>query len=140
MRLAWWNAQTCIVEWESEKGVSCLTSQWGLLYVRLISEHTRHPSRVPMNLFMLIFTVLLLTFSWIVVSFKWCCQLVHCCFHLTVWVYIFKCGAEGVIVKGANWFKIYVYLKKSYFVVVCGKHEGMLLQYKWLLHAILKLL
>ena len=44
--------------------------------------------------------------------------------------YIFKCGAEGVIVKGANWFKIYVYLKKSYFVVVCGKHEGMLLQYK----------
>lgn len=22
----------------------------------------------------------------------------------------FKCGTEGVIVKGVNWFKIYVYL------------------------------
>ena len=91
-------------------------------------------------LFMLTFKVLMLTFSRIVVSFQCYCQLLHCCFHLTVWVYIFKCGAEGVIVKGANWFKIYVYFKKSYFVVVCRKHEGMLLQYKWLLHAILKLL
>lgn len=98
--------------WESERGRSCLTPQWGLFFVRLISEHTSHPSSIPVNLCVLIFKVLMLTFSWIVVSFKWCCQLVHCCFHLTVWVYIFKCGAEGVIVKGANWFKIYVYLKK----------------------------
>lgn len=122
------------MEWENEKGVGCLISQWDLFSVRSVSQHIIWADFQ----WMFIFLVLMFILTCIITSFKWYCHMVHCCFIDSLGLY-FKNRLKVWFLKGSG--LIYVYLEFFFFTLLYVENmKTCYLNINDHLHRILKLI